>query len=143
VYRNQIIVWIRIDDVLRPLPAILDTGHGHGASIGNGQLRRWSGASLKRIGELEVGQQWDLQYAAAVRVHRNVPGHERLRGDSYPLEVPQGISVFEDEEAPRLPLIGLRTIVANKLRLVINGEMCSSGVSNRLHVASSSIGTHF
>jgi hypothetical protein len=26
VYRNQIIVWISIDDVLRPLPAILDTG---------------------------------------------------------------------------------------------------------------------
>jgi hypothetical protein len=60
VYRNQIIVWIKIDDVLRPLPAILDTGHGHSASIGKGQLRRWSGASLKRIGELEVGHQWVL-----------------------------------------------------------------------------------
>jgi hypothetical protein len=48
-YRNQIIVWNSIDDVLRPLPAILDTGHGHNLSIGEGQLRRWSGASLKRI----------------------------------------------------------------------------------------------
>ena len=27
VYRNQIILWISIDDVLKPLPAILDTGH--------------------------------------------------------------------------------------------------------------------
>jgi len=46
VYRNQIIVWISIDDVLRPLPAVLDTGHGHNLSIGEGQLKRWSGASL-------------------------------------------------------------------------------------------------
>jgi hypothetical protein len=27
VYRNQIVVWISIDDVTRPLPAVLDTGH--------------------------------------------------------------------------------------------------------------------
>jgi len=39
VYRNQIIVWISIDDVLRLLPAILDTGHGHNLSIGEGQLK--------------------------------------------------------------------------------------------------------
>jgi hypothetical protein len=32
VYRNQIIIWISIDDALRPLPAILDTGHGHNLS---------------------------------------------------------------------------------------------------------------
>ena len=57
VYRNQIIVWISIDDLLRPLPAILDTGHGHNLSIGEGHLQRWSGASLKRIGELEIGHQ--------------------------------------------------------------------------------------
>ena len=121
VYRNQIIVWISIDDVLRPLPAILDTGHGHNLSIGEGQLKRWSGASLKRIGELEVGHQRAVQYEAEVRVHRNVPGRAALRGDSYALEMPQGISVFEEADAPRLPLIGLRTIVANKLTLVIDG----------------------
>jgi hypothetical protein len=28
--RNQIIVWISIDDALRPLPAIRYTGHGIG-----------------------------------------------------------------------------------------------------------------
>ncbi len=122
VYRNQIIVWISIDDVLRPLPAILDTGHGHNLSIGEGQLKRWSGASLKRIGELAIGHQRVVQYAAGVRVHRNVPGRAALRGGSFPLEMPQGISVFEDRDAPRLPLIGLRTIVANKLILVIDGD---------------------
>jgi len=120
--RNQIIVWISIDDVLRPLPAILDTGHGHNLSIREGQLKRWSGASLKRIGELEIGHQQIVQYAADVRVHRNVPGRAALRGDSYPLEMPQGISVFEEGDAPRLPLIGLRTSVANKLVIVIDGD---------------------
>jgi hypothetical protein len=122
VYRNQIIVWISIDDALRPLPAILDTGHGHNLSIGEGQLRRWSGAFLERIGELEIGRQRVVQYAAEVRVHRNVPGGAALRGDTFPLEMPQGISVFPDGDAPRLPLIGLRTIVANKLTLVIDGD---------------------
>jgi hypothetical protein len=121
VYRNQIILWISIDDLLRPLPAILDTGHGHNLSIGKGQLQRWSGASLKRIGELEIGHQRVVQYAANVRLHRNLPGRATLRGDSHPLEMPQGISVVEDGEAPRLPLMGLRTIVANRLWLVIDG----------------------
>jgi hypothetical protein len=122
VHRNQIILWISIDDVLRPLPAILDTGHGHNLSIGEGQLKRWSGASLTRIGELEIGHQRVVQYAADVRIHRNVPGRAALRGDNYPLEMPQGISVFEEGDAPRLPLIGLRTIVANQLRLLIDGD---------------------
>ena len=122
VYRNQIILWISIGDVRRPLPAILDTGHGHNLSIGKAQLKRWSGASLNRIGELEIGRRRVVQYAAEVRLHRNVAGRPALRGDSFPLEMPQGISVFEEEDAPRLPLIGLRTIVANKLRLVIDGD---------------------
>lgn len=122
VYRNQIIVGISIDDVLRPMPAILDTGHGHNLSIGEGQLKRWSEASLKRIEEVEVSHEKVVQYAADVRVHQNVPGRATLRGDSYPLEMPQGISVFEESDAPRLPLIGLRTIVSNKLRLLIDGD---------------------
>jgi hypothetical protein len=63
-----------------------------------------------------------VQYAAAVRVHRNVPGRAALRGDSYALKMPQGISVFDEGDAPRLPLIGLRTIVANKIQLVIDGD---------------------
>ena len=90
VYRNQIIIWISIGDVRKPLPAILDTGHGHNLSIGEGQLKRWSGASLERIGELESGHQRVVQYAADVRLHRNVPGRAALRGDTYPLEMSQG-----------------------------------------------------
>ncbi len=122
VYRNQIILWISIDDVMKPLPAILDAGHGHNLSIGVGQLKKWSGACLKRTGVLEIGHRQVVQYTARVLVHRNVPGQATLRGDTYPLEMPQGISLFEDGDAPRLPLIGLRAIVANKLLLLIDGD---------------------
>jgi len=72
---------------------------------------------LKRIGELEIGHQRVVQYADAVRVHRNVPGPVALRRDSYVPEMQQGIFVFYDAEAPGLPMIGLRTIIGNKLPL--------------------------
>ena len=55
-------------------------------------------------------------------LHRNSPGQPTLRGDVFALEMPQGISLMPDDFAPRLPLIGLRTLVSNKLRLKIDGE---------------------
>jgi hypothetical protein len=38
--------------------------------------------------------------------------------------MPQGISVFQEGStaAPRLPLIGLRTLISNRLKLVIDGK---------------------
>lgn len=120
MHRNQIIVWISIGNVLRPFPPILDTGHGHNLSIGRQQVSRWGGVVSDDIGELDIDGKPVIQSAADVRIHRNVPGRSGLRGDTYALEMPQGISVM-DENAPRLPLIGLRTIVANRLRLSIDG----------------------
>jgi hypothetical protein len=122
VHRNQIIVWISIGNLLRPFPAILDTGHGHNRSIGRRRLERWGGVLAEDIGELDIDGMPVTQYAADVHMHRNVPGRAALRGDTYPLQMPQGISVFENGEAPRLPLIGLRTIVSNRLRLLIDGD---------------------
>jgi hypothetical protein len=124
VYRNQIVVWISINDALRPFPALLDTGHSHNLSISAPLLRRWSGALLEEVGELEIGDARVAQFGAEVRIHRNLAGQTRLRGDSFPLEMPQGISVFEQgsPEAPRLPLIGLRTLVSNRLRLLVDGQ---------------------
>jgi len=63
-----------------------------------------------------------VQYAAHRRVHRNLPGRAALRSDSYLLEMPQGISVVEDAERPRLPLIGLRATVAKIMVCVIDGD---------------------
>lgn len=122
VHRNQIIVWISIDDASRPFPAILDTGHGHNLSIGRKHLEHWSGAELERIGVLEIDRKPVIQYRATVHIHRNIPGKTGLTGESFRLEMPQGISVMDGEDAPRLPLLGLRTIIANKLRLLIDGD---------------------
>jgi len=63
-----------------------------------------------------------VQYAAEVRIHRNLRRKMGLAGANHLLDMPQGIYVLLDEDAPRLPLIGLRTIVANRLQLVIDGK---------------------
>lgn len=122
VFRNQIVVWVSIGDVRRRFPALLDTGHSHNFSITQRQLERWSGAELKKIGELEIDRERVSQFEAAVHIHRSVRGD--LKDDTYPLEMPQGISVFQEGStaAPRLPLIGLRTLISNRLKLVIDGK---------------------
>lgn len=120
VHRNQIVVWVSISNVLRPLPALLDTGHGHNLSISERHLSRWSGATLERLGEIVLDNRRVVQYEADVRLHRNVRRSTRLRGDSYPLETPQGITVLPEESAPGLPLIGMRLLIANKLKLFLD-----------------------
>ncbi|CAN5858486.1 hypothetical protein BH23PLA1_BH23PLA1_31440 [soil metagenome] len=124
VYRNQILVWVSINNIERPLPAVLDTGHGHNFSITEKQLAKWSGATLRRIGELEIARERVVQHDAELHIHRNVPGSMERRGETYRLEVPQGISVIPEghEAAPRLPLLGLRVLISNKLRLVSPGR---------------------
>jgi hypothetical protein len=124
VYRNQIVVWVSIAGAPRPFPALLDTGHSHNFSISSGQLRRWSGAVLEMIGDLEIGKTRVSQFRAEILRHSNVRGHSTLSGRTYRLETPQGISVFDEgsEPAPRLPLLGLRTLIANQLRLAIDGK---------------------
>ncbi len=124
IWRNQIIVWVSINDVLRPFPAILDTGHSHNFAIARRHLRQWSGAEPRQIGEIKLDGETIPQFAADVCIHRNRRGRHELKGDSYPLAMDQGISVLPDDSAaaPRLPLLGIRTIMANKLTLVIDGK---------------------
>src|SRR4051812_29171713 len=74
VYRNQVVVWVSISDAMRPFPALLDTGHSHNFLISAEQLRRWSGAMLEKIGELEIGKTRVSQFRAEIRLHTNVRG---------------------------------------------------------------------
>jgi hypothetical protein len=124
VYRNQAIVWLSIGESARHFPAILDTGHSHNLSIASDQLGRWCGVTLEKIGELEIASTAVPQFRADMRLHGNFRGRTELSGKTYPLDMPQGISVFDQGslDAPRLPLLGLRTIIANQLRLVIDGK---------------------
>jgi hypothetical protein len=124
VYRNQILVWVIIADTLRPFPALLDTGHGHNFSISAEHLHRWSGTTLEKIGELEISGAMVSQHQAELNLHCNVRRRSELSGRTHRMEMPQGISVFAEGsmDAPRLPLLGLRTIIANRLKLAIDGK---------------------
>jgi hypothetical protein len=42
----------------------------------------------------------------------------------FPLQLPEGIAVYPSDESnyPRLPLLGLRAIIKNELKVVIDGK---------------------
>src|SRR5258708_516366 len=73
VWKNQIIVWLSLQDPARPFPAILDTGHSHNLSLTRRQLDRWTGARLTQIGTSKVGKAILPQFAVSALIHRNQP----------------------------------------------------------------------
>jgi len=130
----QIIAWVSLgleenvqwDPRTPRFPVVLDTGHNHNLSIARGQLLRWAGMRpelLDHIGSIrERGQRVPL-HAATVWLHRNVPGERRVRpAEPFLLEVEEGIAVYTDDTAPRLPVLGLRALTLNKLHLAIDPE---------------------
>jgi hypothetical protein len=76
------------------------------------------------LGSILVNGQEVPLVSAHVWIHRNRPGTNQLQPRPYKLEATEGIAVYPDgmNGAPRLPLLGLRSIVASKLRLTINGK---------------------
>lgn len=137
VLAHQIIVWVSLStrDVLRlevntpRIPAILDTGNTFGFSIAEEQLVRWSGLRpelLKILGPVFINRQRLNRHAADVWLHRNRPGkRDVFREESFRLELRDGIAVYPPDlgpAAPRLPLLGLRAIDENGLRVTIQGR---------------------
>ncbi len=64
-------------------------------------------------------------YAANVWLHRNVPRERDQLLDQPPhcLELPRGIAVYPaGSDFPRLPLLGLRALVSNRLLLSVAGD---------------------
>lgn len=133
----EIIVWVSLqaERILEPgrrvprFSAILDTGHTHNLSIQEEHLRRWAGLdpeTLRPLGAIrQQGRQVPL-LAADVWLHRNVPGHRDRLLDWPPLrlELQRGIAVYPPGAGfPRLPLLGLRALVTNRLRLVVAGGL--------------------
>ena len=122
VYRNQIIVWVSLD--LKPFPAILDTGHSHNFSIARRHLGTPGlGLNCRRSAQSRISGHWVPQCAAQLRLHRNVAGRRELR-DAYPLKMVGGIAVIPDDLpiAPRLPLLGIKAIIGNELRMILDGK---------------------
>jgi hypothetical protein len=110
------------------IPALVDTGLNHHFSIQQQHLSRWAGVhpeSLERLGNMrEGGRTADLR-RAYLWIHRNKTGRRELR-DAEPFLVPQqeGIAIYPSDESnyPRLPLLGLRAILKNNLKLTIDGK---------------------
>ena len=100
-------------------PAILDTGHSHNFSIRHDQLRDWAGLALKQVGFIKVNQQV-------------IPLAEcDLVIDSALLKCAEGIAVYPDHHpaAPRLLLLGLRALIRNGVRVLIDGNHVEVTVS--------------
>lgn len=129
----QVIVWVSLSvaDVLDKdaprFPAVLDTGHSHNFSIQEGQLLRWAKLrmdSLEETKKILVNRQEVPLLKSRVWIHRNKPGTTNVLPRPVRLEVPDGIAVYPAEaiNPPRLPLLGLRLVVRNKLKLAVDGE---------------------
>jgi hypothetical protein len=124
VKRYQIAVWVSINDVLRPFPAVLDTGLSHNFSITESQLRTMAGLSstaLTCIGTTRLGGESLRQYRADLRIHRNHPGTMNLATGTWLLTTDEGISLVP-EGSIRLPILGLRALVRSNLRLTVDGS---------------------
>ena len=123
VWKNQAVIWISFAESLRPFPAILDTGHSHNLSIAGRHMKQWGRSDAKQIGHARIAGHLVPRYGSDLVVHRNLPGTRQLSG-THRLEMDGGFVVVPDELpiAPRLPLLGIQTLRANKLRLLIDGK---------------------
>jgi hypothetical protein len=110
------------------IPAVLDTGNNHNFSIQEHHLIRWAGVhphSLPFLGALREGGRAPVLRFANVWIHRNDSGARHLRGgEPFLLAVKEGIAIYPDDGSnyPRLPLLGLRAIIKNNLKLSIDGK---------------------
>jgi hypothetical protein len=141
----QIIVWVSVTtrSVLElpghapRIPAILDTGHSDNFSIRREHLSRWAQldeAALPQLRRIRDRGRLVPVHAANLWIHRNVPGKrdEYSRHTPWLLPLKQGIAVYPDEaQFPRLPLLGMRALVRNKLYFTMDPERCVVNVRTR------------
>jgi len=120
---------IAIRDARTPtIPALLDTGNNHNFSIQENQLIRWAGLhpqSLPLLGAMREGGRAPSRRFANLWIHRNRFGSRDLTGgEPLLLSLKEGIAIYPDDGTsyPRLPLLGLRSIINNYLKLVIDGK---------------------
>jgi hypothetical protein len=128
-FQIVVTVSLSIGDFLEPgarrFPAILDTGLNHNFAIRREHLDRWTTLSLPMLRQVTI-QNRDIPLAAAhVWLHRNRPGTSSI-ADLEPirLRTPEGIAVFPANVSnpARLPILGLRALVRNHLKLIIDGN---------------------
>ena len=107
------------------IPAILDTGNNHNLAIRREHWERWFGWLPRRIGQIQVGGFLVPHFAASVWIHPNRAGTAELDGgEPFPIAMEQGIAIYPANVSnpARLPILGLRGLIRNPLRLTIDGE---------------------
>lgn len=123
IRKYQVVVWVSLNE--HPFPTILDTGHSHNFTISREQLGRFSGLdSLPVIGYAEVNRRVLPQVEADIWLHGNKVGTGEPSGKRILLRMDEGITLYPDGTpgTPRLPLLGMRAISKNHLKLVIDGR---------------------
>lgn len=129
----QILVWVslaikgvaELDPGAPHIPAVLDTGNNHNFAIREEHFAWARLPDASKIGQVRtLGQELDL-LAVNVWIHPNRPG-SRDTWDRQPfrLELHGGIAVYPRgvPSPARLPILGLRAIIKNDLRLLIDGK---------------------
>ncbi len=126
----QLVVWVGLSlggSLSRPFPAVLETGHTHNFSMREEHLRAWTDRSsegMRRVGTIRVNERIVTLREADVALYRNVPGErDATQGAPYLLRMPQGIAIYplRDPYGTRLPVIGLRALAINRMKLVVDG----------------------
>lgn len=115
-----------LDSRIPDFPAVLDTGNNYHFAIGESQLTRWAGiqlSSLPRVGTIsERGKRIPL-HAARLWLHPNIPQQAEAEGsEPFQLKIDEGIAVYPDQLAPRLPVLGLRALTTNRLQLILDAD---------------------
>lgn len=133
----QIIVWVsiapaevlKLDPSALRFPAVLDIGLNHNFSLQYDHVFQCSGlpaAAFVERGRISTGSQFLPLISANVWLHRNRPGERDALAKRPPfcLELPEGIAVYPAgaASAPRLPTLGLRALVRNRLHLAVDGK---------------------
>jgi hypothetical protein len=109
-------------------PALLDTGNNLNFSIQEDHLTRWAGIHPRSLPLLKVvreaGRSPTLRHGR-VWIHRNESGSREIKAAlPFKLSFQEGIAIYPSDgsDYPRLPLLGLRAILKNNLKLVIDGK---------------------
>jgi hypothetical protein len=125
------------------MPAILDTGFDRTLEIDEWHLIRWAGLHKEHLDPTEKaksqeGRKYDL-CRARIWLHRTPYEGLRTSQPRPPLLLEKSTQVRVmapiGKPHPRLPLLGLTALIANKLKLALDGENSHYRVHKSLRVA--------
>jgi hypothetical protein len=106
------------------IPAILDTGNNHNYAIRKEHVEQWTSLSTPQKGWIEVGGFLVPLRAANIWIHPNQAGSTDPNGQTpFLLTIKEGIALYPPNvpNPARLPILGLRAIIQDRLNLTIDG----------------------